>query len=104
MNAHRKAMQRALADMDRIAMTITCRAHKDKARALLNERPVVMTNRGYRIVDRWFRRVAFLAPRDLGKFIHGGCHEEPKRFDGKNCIRTYHQVWYRWNGIPEVKS
>jgi hypothetical protein len=74
------AMFDAFAAMDRAAMFRVASAHKDKARCQLRELPVVMTNRAYRIVDRWFRRVAYRAPNDLGKFIHGATHEEPKKY------------------------
>ncbi len=53
-----------------------------------------MTNRAYRIVDRWFRFKAY--HNHMGKFFGGSTFEEPRVSEARIFMQS-------WKGIPEVK-
>jgi hypothetical protein len=71
------AMLRAFEQTDRAAIFVVATAHKNKARNILREQPVIATPYAAHIYDRWLRRYARHHP--MGKFIHGATFEEPKR-------------------------
>ena len=96
-------MKEIFSAMDRAAAFYFASRDREKARALLNEKPVIMTSRGYRIVDRWFRRKAYRDP--MGKFYYGSTYEEPRShvMQARITLMFGPGDISSWKGIPEIK-